>query len=463
MNMPTHHLRQAIFKGAAYLAGRQLISILLKIVGVLLITRLLGPAAYGAYVSAFNIYQYAMLVGQAGIGMYLLREDPDLCDRACATAYSMLAAIALFFVLLLEAGKSTLSGWIGIDGFAEVAGVIVLALPFQLLAVPPTAMLERQLDYRAIAMIELSGQLCYYLLAAPLVMLHLGPVSLAAALAVQQAVSCIVAHRLAGTRPRFGFDRAIARSIVAYAGAYSFASWIWQLRMLVNPLIVGPALGAEAVGIVGLTNGLLDVLSLVKNIAWRLSAAILARFQADRERLRQAIREGMELQALALGTLLLGFGWVGGLLVPWFFGARWAQVMDIYPYIAFGYFTNALFNLHSSVLALLKHNLQVAAFHVLHLALFAGTAAMLVPRLGIVGYGLGEIAALGSYALLHHFTARTVGRPAYAATLLWWLGTALGLFWRDLGIWAIAAPFLALAIPPSPARIRFHYRKARAC
>jgi PST family polysaccharide transporter len=454
-------LRQAVLRGAAYLAIRQIISVALKMTGVLLITRLLGPSAYGAYVSAFSIYQYALLVGQAGIGMYLLRAAPEQCERASATAYSMLAAMALVFMLALELCRGAVSGWIGVDGFSAVASVIVFALPFQLLAVPAVATIERRLDYRAIAVLEISGQLCYYLLAAPLVMLHWGPVSLAIALCAQQAVSCIAAHVFAGTRPRFRFDRAMAKSIFAYAGAYSFANWIWQLRMLVNPLIVGPSLGAEAVGMVGLTNGLLDVLSVVKNTAWRLSAAILSRFQDDRERLRRAIAEGMELQALAMGALLLGFGWFGGFVIPCVFGERWAPVMDIYPYIALGYFTNALFNIHSSVLALLRQNMHVAAFHLVHVGLFAGTAALLVPRWGTLGYGLGEMTALLSYVVLHHFTARAVGRPNYSATAIWWLGTAIGLFWHDLGFWAIAAPFVALVISPSPARIRFHYKKAR--
>ena len=44
------------------------------VVGVMITTRILGPAQYGTYVTAYSIHQYAVLLGQAGIGAYLIRR-----------------------------------------------------------------------------------------------------------------------------------------------------------------------------------------------------------------------------------------------------------------------------------------------------------------------------------------------------------------------------------------------------
>jgi PST family polysaccharide transporter len=448
-------------KGGMYLVGRQILSIGLKIIGVMVITRLLGPAGYGTYVSAFNIYQYTLMLGQAGVGVYLLRQEAAISDKAYGTAYTMLMAMTIILAGAIELARYPLGAWIGVEGFPEVAAIIMLALPFQLMAVPATVMIERTLNYQSIAFLEITGQIFFYVVGAPLVMLHFGPVGLAVAWVTQQAISCISAYVISRTYPKFDFDKDVAKAIFTYAAGYSFANWIWQLRMLVNPLVVGPALGAQSVGLVGMAIGLLEMLSIIKTIAWRLSVAILARFQNDAAKLRLAIREGMELQALAIGSSLVGFAWLGGILVPWFFGARWAPVMDIYPYIALGYFTNAMFNMHSSVLSLLRRNMRVAVFHTVHVCLFAGVAAVLVPRIGMIGYGIGEVVALLSYVVIHYFTARAVGSPNYNPTFIWWIGIAIGLFWRDLGIWAIAAPFVALAIPPSPSRVIFYYHKIR--
>ena len=66
-------LRSKIVEGGALLMGRQLASMGLSLIGLLLITRIIGPAAYGPYVAALGICQYAQSLGQAGIGVYLVR------------------------------------------------------------------------------------------------------------------------------------------------------------------------------------------------------------------------------------------------------------------------------------------------------------------------------------------------------------------------------------------------------
>ena len=58
---------------------------------------------------ALNIYQYATMLGQAGVGVYLLRHEGDVPDAAYRTVYTMLAALCVLLALLLEAGTATAS------------------------------------------------------------------------------------------------------------------------------------------------------------------------------------------------------------------------------------------------------------------------------------------------------------------------------------------------------------------
>lgn len=458
---PDTNLRRAALAGGAYLMGRQVLSIGLKLVGVLLITRALGPAAYGAYVSAFNIYQYAIALGSAGIGVYLLRMQGEVSERAYGTMYTLLAGISLLLFCALELGRRSLGPWIGVDGFEAVTAVVAYALPFQLLTIPASVRLERALNYRAIAFVEVAGQTSYYLVALTLVWLRAGPEALAFALIVQNVASLILAHHAARIWPRLAFDRAIAKQMIAYAASFSMANWVWQLRMLLNPMIVGPILGAQAVGLVGMTIGLLEMLSIVKTVAWRLSVSVLGRLQDDAAKLRKAVTEGMELQVLAVGTILLGFGWTGSYIVPLVFGERWAPVMDIYPYLAVGYLAAAPFNMHSAVLSVLNRNKTLAVAFVVHIVLFLTVAYVSVPRYGMVGYGMGEVAAVSAYLAVHIALAREIGSPDYRLTALWWGAAVVGLFWQQLGGWAFIVPFAALLVPASRRRLESYYRQLR--
>ncbi len=205
------------------------------------------------------------------------------------------------------------------------------------------------------------------------------------------------------------------------------------MRGLINPLIVGHFLPAEAVGQIGLAIRLMELLTFTKTIAWRLSVAALAKIQTQPHKLVAAITDGMRLQTLALGPVLIGFSWFGGYALSLVFGPRWEPVMVVYPFLALSYLTNAQFNFHSSVLYVLRKNWDVSWFHIVHIVLFAGAAWFCVWRWGIVGYGYGEMAALMSYAVIHRSVRKAVGSPDYGISALWWLSLAIGLFWRDLG------------------------------
>jgi PST family polysaccharide transporter len=134
----------------------------------------------------------------------------------------------------------------------------------------------------------------------------------------------------------------------------------------------------------------------------------------------------MRLQVLAVSLPLAGFALFAPGILPLIFGERWNPVLQVFPFIAISYLSNAIFNLHASVLYLLNKNLLVTWFHLVHIALFGGSAMVLVPRLGFIGYGWAEICALVSYLVIHAYVDKEVGSPGYA-TALQWYGVALGM------------------------------------
>src|SRR3978361_432422 len=83
-------LRGKIFEGGALLMGRQVVSMGLSLIGLLVITRIIGPTAYGPSVAARGICQYAQDLGQAGIGVYLVRATGEVTERTFDVATTLL-------------------------------------------------------------------------------------------------------------------------------------------------------------------------------------------------------------------------------------------------------------------------------------------------------------------------------------------------------------------------------------
>jgi O-antigen/teichoic acid export membrane protein len=445
-------LRQKIMSGGVYLTLRQGIGMLISLGGMLLLTRLIGPDNYGLYTAAYGVFWYFQIVSQLGIEVFLVRREQQ--DESLAVYHQGFTLLLGLAVLGLGAGLLSLpllQQWVNLEGFSGVARALFLTLPLVLVAQVPLAKMERELDYRRIAVIELANQMIYYLVALVLARQGWGVWAPVAGWWVQQVQALGLMYVCARYRPRLYWELPLAKQMLSYSVGFSTSFWIWQARILVNPLLVGRFGGAEAVGFVALAIRMTEVLGFVKQVTWRLSIAALAKFQDDPKRLRRAVNEGMGLQILALGPAIVALAWVLPVLLPILFGEKWLPVLQVFPFVALGSLTNSLFNLHSSVLYVLQKNWQVAVFHLVHLGLFSGAAVVLLPRLGLVGYGWAEVAAIASYAVVHGFLTRIVGNPDYRIPGLWWAAFAGALFVYQVGWWSMAG-LLAISVLPSTHR-----------
>ena len=455
-------LRTQVLRGGTFLVIRQGLGVIIGLGGVLLLTRAIGPEKYGLYAACLNIFGYVQSLSQLGIEIFVVRREGEEDSQVYHQAFTLLLLLGLGGMLLSLLGLPLLSQWVRLDGFSSVAGVIFLGLPLVLLSQVPLARLERRLDYKRVAVIELGSQLIYYLVALPLAFQGAGVWAPVAGWCTQQIQTVGLLFLISRYRPRLCWNPDLIKQMLSYSVGYSASSWVWQLRNLVNPLVVGRYAGAEAVGYVALAIRLVEVLSFVKGATWRLSIAALGRLQGDPIRLGKAVSEGMSLQILALGPLLVAASWVSPLILPLLFGDRWLPVIQIYPFIALSYLSNAMFNLHSSVLYVLQKNWEVTAFHVAHIILFAGASLLLVPRFSsIVGYGWGEVVALGSYAVIHIFVVRNISSPDYRLPMLWWSASAAALFVYQLGWWSALGLVIIAFLPSTYQQIGYYIKSLR--
>ena len=439
-------LRTKVLRGGIYLFLRQGLGLAISTVGIILLTRTIGPSAYGVYGAVLGIYSFLLILCSWGVEVYLIRHEgePQLQDYHQASSLLLLlgsvgAGLAILALPIVER-------WVRLEGFGPVATVIFAGLPLVLLGRVPSARLERALDYRSVALIELSVLVVYYLVALPLAYQGFGPWAPVGGWSAQELLRLGLLYRTSAYRPRLHWEWARVRAMVEYGLGYSASIWVWQLRVLVNPLIVGRYAGADAVGYVALAIRMVEQLGVLRDVAWRLSIPALAQVQGNLTRMVKAISEGASLQTMAAGVPWVGFGLVAPWIIPALFGSRWLPVLEIYPFIALGYLANAAFTLHSSALYVLQKNWQVTLFHLVHIVLFAGAAVLFVPYIGVRGYGWAEVVALPSYIFIHASVVAYIGRPRYAHAAIWFTAWAVPLFgWQFLGPWtaiSIVAPLI---------------------
>ncbi len=440
-------IRKKVLRGGAFLTVRQAIGMALSLAGVLLVTRIIGPRQYGLYSVAMGVVLFLCTIGTWGLDVYLLRRTETPAEKEFHQAFTLLLCISGVFLGGLCILSPTITSFVRISGVARLLVFLAAGLPFNLLALPAVVKLDRDLNFKQVAINELVSQASMYLVAIPLAFAGCGAWAPASGFLTQQIVLLGLSYRSAGYRPSLHWDTHLIQRMLGYGLSYSSSTWVWQLRSLVNPLIVGRFAGVEAVGYVAVSIRFVQVLAFAKEATWRIAMAALAKMGGDRSRLRNSITEGMRLQALAVGFPLAVFALAGPLLVSFGLGHNWMPALAVFPFIALGYLSNAMFNLHSSVLYLLEKNYQVTVFNSVHISLFAGSALWLVPQLGFRGYGWAEVVALLSYPVIHAYLARQVGSPSYRVAGIWFATVACVLALCSIGPPILYAGVVVLLLP----------------
>lgn len=432
--MTQSDLRARVLRGGLYLSIRQAAGTVIAVAGVLLLTRVIGPAQYGLYAAAIGLFVAVQLISQLGITVFLIRREKDLDAATLHTATTLFLVLGFAATVIGLLTLPAVQDWTRLEGLTPIAIAIYAGLPITNLTQIPIAIIERSLDYRRTAYIELFGQIVFLVVAVPLAFAGYGAWAAVAGWWTQQVSSFVLFHWATKHRPRFHWDSSIVRDALRYGVGYSASSWVYQLRRLVNPLIVGRYLGAEAVAIVSLAAQIATHLSFAGVAAWRLSMPALAQVQRNRAQLVRALNEGMRLQLIAVAPFLLLFAWAAPPLIRSLLGPQWQGVAQVFPYIAFAYLALLLFSLHSSALFVLRRNSDMTLYHIVHVLLLAVSAFVLVPRFGLTGYGVAELMTIPSFVVLHALTTKSIGKPNYGVVLTLAAGVAAGMFWQTFGV-----------------------------
>ena len=455
-------LRGKVLRGGTFMIGRQAIGVVVSLVGVILVTRLIGPGQYGRFAACIGIFTYFSYLCGWGIDIYLMRR-PD--HQAPPQLFHQ--AFTLLLILSLLAGGAgllltgPLEALVGVEGFAPMIAVFFIGLPIAMITFPAHVKLERDLNYQAIAVIELVTLFQFQATALVLAYMGWGAWSLIISWAINQVLALVLHSSAARYLPRLAWSWDATRDMLRFGVGYTASTCTIQMRTLINPLIIAPYAGVAAAGFVGMAIMFVFRLSIVKTLSEKMAVAALAKVQDRRPRVRELLGEGMRLHVLSVGLPLVAFSLVGPWLIPTLMGREWRPVADLVPLIAIGFLVNAVFSLHSSVLQIYSRNWDVAIFNAVLMAILFGASLVLVPRIGFIGYGWAEVATLPAYLLIHRFLTRQVGRPEYAVSLVWTLGLSLVMLWPWLGWPALVVAGLVLVWPGTWRALAEHWQQVR--
>jgi O-antigen/teichoic acid export membrane protein len=413
-----HPLSGETISGGAYLAARYGLGVLVSVANMLVMTWWIGPHSYGLFVTAIGIVAFLATLARGGIDTYLVRSETPPDFRSYSTATTLILAGSIALSIAGAALTPLLVRWYGNREFVFPYLLLLMTIPVTGLTGVPMASLERALDFRRIAAVELASQSAGLIVAALLAWSRAGVWAPVMGQITWQVFTLLAVATAAPRLSDLQFDLNEARKMLSYGMSLTVSLRTWQLRTLVNPLLVGRFAGAEAVAFVALAIRVAEALGAFRLAAGRIAIAALARLQNSREEFRKALEQALYLQVITLGPLLCAFALCGPFIVRHLIGARWSPSLAIYPFVAAGVLVNSIYNLQASALFVIGKPRVVMEAYTAHVILLALSTMVLLPRLGIIGYGWAELIACASYVAIHAGLAHSV-TISYRRLLPW--------------------------------------------
>jgi O-antigen/teichoic acid export membrane protein len=434
---PAASLSRLMLGGGTVLAMRQWLGAALGIGGVAVITGLIGAAAFGRYAAAAAIVGLLwMLIPTAIVGALVRRQhEPKAEAWRGAVLLLMLGGIAAPAAAFLAG--TILEQWSRLDGVALAAAVLMAPAVFAWPAQAAVARLERRLDYLAIARADLLGQSAFVVIGCLLAWARWGTWALVVAGICHHLLAAVLAMYAAGGLPARAGCAGEARQLAGEAAALAAVAASWQARPLIVPLVVGPALGAAAVGQVALAMRMVDTLSAARGAVGRVATAALPRLVDDVRAMRAAIGRAAAIASLATAAPLALAALAVAALQTWI-PPEWSACGSVFPGLAVFSIVAGLHAPCVSALVVIGRWRGVCLMHLGIVATIAAVALLAVPPLGPLGYAVAEMSALPWFAFAWWRCRRAFGQPfnvlglagvlfgAVLAAAPWWWPGGLG-------------------------------------
>lgn len=330
------------------LVVRQVIAYGAVFLGNIFLARWVSPDLYGLFAATLAFQTMLIVLGDMGLGAALIQRDQNPTQDELASLFT--AQILLFS--LIAGCIWVFAPQIAILINLEIAGTLIVrsvAVVFLITAFRsmPAMLLERDLHFNAIALVETVGIVLYQIVLLTLVWWDVGLTSIVWALAARYSCDVLLIWCLHPWRPRFSGN---LRPIMSYL---SFGLNMQGVRVMAYAkdylplLLIVPFLGATSAGHWGWSLTYIGIPVYFNQLIARIMFPAYSRVQSDKSAIGSLATMALWLNMSIGLPIIFILIWFAPHLVPLIYGNVWLAALPIAillaPNMLAGFMTGALF------------------------------------------------------------------------------------------------------------------------
>ena len=315
-------LMQRSLTGIRWSAGTQAVAQAAQYGGFIVLARMLTPPEYGTLASAILVTGLFGLLHEMGLGAALIQR-PELRRGHLAACLWTNVAVGWALAVAVWAGAPAIATFFQDPAVAEVLRALAIGFPIAAAGVLPRALLERELSFKALGLVEAGAAIVTGALTIGLALAGYGVwamvVGALAGATVQAGALWLVA------RPAPGWRCAARdiRDLLGFGGNVLGSRLLGYVISNVDYLIIGRLMGPAALGAYTLAYKLVTWPMLkISHVVLRVAFPAFARLEDDKA-FRQHYVRLVGTLAMVSFPLLAGLAATAPELIPLVFGPQW--------------------------------------------------------------------------------------------------------------------------------------------
>src|SRR5215212_10553828 len=292
----------------------------------IVLARLLSSEDYGVMAAGAMVVSFSQIFWEAGLGKAVIQRQSDTAAAANVAFWTNLGLAAIVSLGVIALAKPIATLFFHDPRVAAVLRVMSLQIVLGALASIQTALLQKEMRFDRLFLVRLATASLPGLVSIPFALRGMGYWALVAGTLAGQLIEVIVLWRMSHWRPRFAFDRRLARQLAAFGTWVAGEGLLGWFYLWADSLIVGLAFGSRELGLYWTGNNLVLLLfgTLFHPLMPVMFSAV-ARMSDDRTKLKNTL---LNTHIISFAVALpIGLGcFLFGDAAVFILGAKWAGI-----------------------------------------------------------------------------------------------------------------------------------------
>jgi O-antigen/teichoic acid export membrane protein len=299
------NLRQRTISSGLVTAAAQAAQFFLNLAYIMVLARLLAPQDFGLVAMVTTVMGFLRIFQDAGLSMATVQRQ-DITHAQVSNLFWVNMAVGGLTTLLVAASAPAVAWFYREPRLIAITLVLSITFVLTSAAVQHIALLNRQMRFGVIAVIDVVSMLAGYLTGIGMALSGYGYWALVNATVTQVAIKLVLTWSISRWRPRSPSRNTQTRHLLRFGANITAGSLMYEIARGADSLLIGRFFGAAAIGLY--SRGSILLMRPLQQFIVPINAVLipaLSRTQEEHDRYRRTFLQVFEAIAL-IGFLFSG-------------------------------------------------------------------------------------------------------------------------------------------------------------